>query len=62
MTNTPTGTAATAQDDVNGHAIMIGGLWFAPPGDDARHPIPPTRVGVDGPTFNPPRLPRQPKP
>jgi hypothetical protein len=54
--------AHAAPDDVRGHAVMIGGLWFSEPGDDRRHPLPPNRVGVDGPTFNPPRLPGQPKP
>jgi hypothetical protein len=52
--------AFASREDVRGHAVMIGGLWFSEPGD-TRGPIPPTRVGVDGPTLNPPRLPRQPK-
>ncbi|MGH2585460.1 MAG: hypothetical protein ACRDJE_11150 [Dehalococcoidia bacterium] len=53
--------AFAAGDDVSGHAVMIGGLWFSEPGSEQRHPIPPTRVGVDGPSFNPPRLPREPR-
>lgn len=53
--------AFAAQDDVSGNAIMIGGLWFSEPGDERRHPLPPNRVGVDGPTFNPPRLPGEPR-
>jgi hypothetical protein len=53
--------AFAAQDDVHGQAIMIDGLWFSEPGDDRRHPLPPNRVGIDGPTFDPPRLPREPK-
>jgi len=53
--------AFAAQDDVSGHAIMIGGFWFAPPAEDGNPAVPPTRVGVDGPSFDPPRLPRQPR-
>ncbi|MGH2585465.1 MAG: hypothetical protein ACRDJE_11175 [Dehalococcoidia bacterium] len=48
-------------DDVSGHASMIGGLWFAPPAEEGNPAVPPTRVGVDGPSFDPPRLPRQPR-
>jgi hypothetical protein len=53
--------AEAAEDDVSGHAIMIGGFWFAPPAEDGNPAVPPTRVGVDGPSFDPPRLPRQPR-
>jgi hypothetical protein len=53
--------AFAAQDDVRGQAIMIGGLWFSEPGDERRHPLPPNRVGIDGPSFDPPRLPREPE-
>jgi hypothetical protein len=54
-------TPLAAADDVNGHAIMIGGLWFAPPAEEGNPAVPPTRKPLDGPTFDPPRLPRQPK-
>jgi hypothetical protein len=54
-------TSLAAQDDVNGHAIMIGGIWFAPPAEEGNPAVPPTRKPIDGPTFDPPRLPRQPK-
>ena len=54
--------AWAAPDDVRGHAIMIGGHWFAPPAGEGNPAVPPTRVGVDGPSLSPPRLPREPKP
>jgi len=54
--------AWAAPDDVRGHAVMIGGLWFAPPAGEGNPAVPPTRVGVDGPSLSPPRLPREPKP
>lgn len=54
--------ALAAQDDASGHAIMIGGLWFAPPADDGNPAVPPTRVGGGRRDLSPPRLPGQPKP
>lgn len=42
--------AFTAQEDVSGYAILINGRFFPLPD---RNPVPPTRVGVDGPTFEP---------
>jgi hypothetical protein len=53
--------APAAQEDVSGHAIInVNGRPFPLP-DDYRNPVPPTRVGHDGPTLDPPRLPGQPR-
>jgi hypothetical protein len=52
-------SAPAAHEDVSGHAIInVNGRPFELPD---RNPVPPTRVGVDGPSFDPPRLPRQPR-
>ena len=46
--------AFAAPGDVSGHAILIGGLWFAPPRGEG--PVPPTGVGHSGPSFDAPRV------
>jgi hypothetical protein len=54
---------APAQEDVSGHATMIGGHWWTPPGDDTGRPgSPPADLpsGPGGPEPLPPPEPRIP--